>query len=194
MERGHVTFGCLNNPCKVTEPTLHLWGSVMRALPDSQLRLLAPPGRHRERLSQLLAAHGIVAERVTFVPFRPRADYLRSYHDIDIGLDTFPYNGHTTSLDSLWMGVPTITRVGETCVGRGGLSQLYQLDLIEFAAETDTAFTAAATALANDLPRLARLRQGLRARLERSPLMDARRFGQNIEAVYRRIWRTYCDA
>jgi protein O-GlcNAc transferase len=194
IERGYLTFGCLNNPCKVTEPTLHLWEGVMRALPDSRLRLLAPPGRHRDRLLQRLKAHGIVAERVTFLPFRPRADYLRSYHDIDIGLDTFPYNGHTTSLDSLWMGVPTITRVGETCVGRGGFSQLFQLDLVELAAESDPAFTAAAAALANDLPRLARLRQELRARLERSPLMDASRFAQNIEAAYRRIWRAYCGA
>jgi protein O-GlcNAc transferase len=194
IERGYLTFGCLNNPCKVTETTLHLWGGVMRALPESRLRLLAPPGRHRDRLLQRLMAHGIAAERVAFLPFRPRADYLRSYHDIDIGLDTFPYNGHTTSLDSLWMGVPTITRVGETCVGRGGFSQLFQLDLVELAAESDPAFTAAAAALANDLPRLARLRQELRARMERSPLMDARRFGENIEAAYRRIWRGYCGA
>jgi predicted O-linked N-acetylglucosamine transferase (SPINDLY family) len=192
LGRGYVTFGCLNNPCKVTEPTLHLWAGVMRALPDSHLRLLAPPGRHRRRLSERLAAHGIDAQRVSFVTYQPRAEYLRCYHDIDIGLDTFPYNGHTTSLDSLWMGVPTITRVGETCVGRGGLSQLFQLDLLEFAAESDLGFTAAAVALANDLPRLAELRRGLRVRLERSPLMDAGRFGGNIEAVYRCLWQRHC--
>jgi predicted O-linked N-acetylglucosamine transferase (SPINDLY family) len=194
LERGHLTFGCLNNPCKVTESTLHLWGGVMRALPDSRLRLLAPPGRARCRLLQRLAAHGIAAERISFVGFRPRADYLRCYHDIDIGLDTFPYNGHTTSLDSLWMGVPTITRVGETCVGRGGLSQLFQLGLVELAAAGDAAFTAAAARLAADLPGLAELRQALRARLERSPLMDAGRFARNIEAAYRGVWRDYCGA
>ncbi len=192
LERGYLTFGCLNNPCKVTESTLHLWGGVMRALPESRLRLLAPPGRARPRLLQRLTAHGIAAERISFVSFRPRADYLRYYHDIDIGLDTFPYNGHTTSLDSLWMGVPTLTRVGETCVGRGGLSQLFQLDLLELAAASDAAFTAAAALLAADLPRLAELRRGLRARLERSPLMDAGRFARNIEAAYRRVWQDYC--
>jgi protein O-GlcNAc transferase len=194
LECGHLTFGCLNNPCKVTDATLQLWGGVLRALPESQLRLLAPPGRHRRQLLQRLAVHGIAAQRVSFVPYRPRADYLRHYHDIDIALDTFPYNGHTTSLDSLWMGVPTITRVGETCVGRGGLSQLFQLDLVELAAETDPAFTAAAVALAKDLPRLAELRQGLRARLERSPLMDAARFARHVEAAYRRLWSQHCAA
>jgi predicted O-linked N-acetylglucosamine transferase (SPINDLY family) len=188
LQRGYLTLGCLNNPCKLTDSTLRLWGGVMRAIPTSRLLLLGPSGRHGLRLSQRLAAHGIVQDRVAFVPFRARADYLRSYHDIDLGLDTFPYNGHTTSLDSLWMGVPTVSRVGETCVGRGGLSQLFQLGLHELAADTDQAFIATAVALGEDLPRLAQLRQQLRSRLERSPLMDAPRFARHMEAIYRRLW------
>ena len=192
LERGHVTFGCLNNPCKLTDSTLRLWGEVMRALPESRLLLLAPPGRYRRQLSQRLGGRNIGEERISFVGFRPRAEYLRSYHDIDIGLDTFPYNGHTTSLDCLWMGVPTVSRVGATCVGRGGLSQLFQLGLTDLAAESDAAFVAAAVALAHDLPRLAELRRDLRARLERSPLMDARRFAHAIESAYRNVWKAYC--
>lgn len=192
LERGYVTFGCLNNPCKLTDATLRLWGAVMRAVPDSRLCLLAAQGPYRARLLQRLAAHGIGAQRIGFVPYRKRAQYLRSYHDIDIGLDTFPYNGHTTSLDSLWMGVPTVTRVGETCVGRGGLSQLYQLDLLEFAGESDSEVVAAAAALAADLPRLADLRRNLRARLEGSPLMNAARFARSIETAYRGAWTAYC--
>ncbi len=191
IERGRMMLGCLNNPCKLTDATLRLWGGVMRAIPGAQLLLLAPAGRHRLRLSSRLAAQGIAAERVSFVPYRNRAEYLRSYHDIDLGLDTFPYNGHTTSLDSLWMGVPTVSRVGQTCVGRGGLSQLYQLGLSELAAETDQAFVDTAVALSQDLPRLAALRQALRPRLERSPLMDAQRFARNMEALYRRVWDEY---
>jgi protein O-GlcNAc transferase len=193
LERGYVTFGCLNNPCKLTDATLQLWGGVMRAVPNSRLRLLAAEGPYRTRLLQRLAAQGIDAARVDFVPYRKRAEYLRSYHDIDIGLDTFPYNGHTTSLDSLWMGVPTVTRVGETCVGRGGLSQLFQLGLLELAAESDSGLVAAATALAGNLKRLAELRAGLRSRLEKSPLMDAARFARGIETVYRGLWNTHCQ-
>jgi predicted O-linked N-acetylglucosamine transferase (SPINDLY family) len=193
LELGYLTLGCLNNPCKLTGHTLRLWNGVMRALPDARLLLMAPPGPHRLQLLQRLAAHDIASERVTFVPVRSRADYLRSYHDIDLGLDTFPYNGHTTSLDSFWMGVPVITRVGQTCVGRAGLSQLFHLNLLELAAETDEAFITTAVALANDLPRLAALRQQLRARLELSPLMDAKRFALNIEAAYRQTWQDYCS-
>jgi predicted O-linked N-acetylglucosamine transferase (SPINDLY family) len=189
IERGYLTLGCLNNPCKLTDHTLRLWGGVMRALPAARLLLMAPPGRHRRHLSQRLGAQGIAAERVNFRAFQPRGEYLHSYHDIDLGLDTFPYNGHTTSLDSLWMGVPVVTRVGRTSVGRGGLSQLFQIDLLELAAESDEAFVGIAAALGNDLIRLAALRRELRARLERSALMDASRFARHVEGAYRHAWR-----
>ena len=191
LERGYVTLGCLNNPCKLTDHTLRLWAGVMRALPEARLVLMSPPGRHRRQLSQRLAAYGIAEERVDFRPFQPRSEYLRSYHDIDLGLDTFPYNGHTTSLDSLWMGVPVISRVGRTSVGRGGLSQLFQMDLLELAAETDESFVAIAAALGKDLVRLAALRRQLRTRLERSALMDASRFARHVEDAYRNAWRAH---
>jgi predicted O-linked N-acetylglucosamine transferase (SPINDLY family) len=193
-ERGYLTLGCLNNPCKLTEHTLGLWGRAMGALPDARLKLMAPPGRHRQRLLARLAAHGVAAERVSFVGFRPRGEYLRSYHDIDFGLDTFPYNGHTTSLDALWMGVPTVTRVGATSVGRAGLSQLHTLDLLDLAAESDDAFVAAAAALGRDQPRLETLRRSLRGRIARSPLMDGARFAKNIESAFRRAWIAHCDS
>ncbi len=192
LRRGYLTLGCLNNPCKLTHHTLWLWGGVMRALPDARLMLMAPAGRHRQRLIQRLEAQDIAARRVDFVGYRPRAEYLRSYHDIDFALDTFPYNGHTTSLDGLWMGVPTVTRVGRTSVGRGGLSQLFHLDLLDLAGETDAAFVNIAVELAKNISRLAHLRQHLRSRMERSPLMDGARFAKNIEEAYRQAWTAYC--
>jgi predicted O-linked N-acetylglucosamine transferase (SPINDLY family) len=194
LERGYVRFGCLNNPCKLSDATLLLWAPVVAAVPDSRLLLLVPPGSARQELSVRLSAAGIAPERVDFAPFRPRGEYLRGYHDIDVALDTVPYNGHTTTLDALWMGVPVVSRIGATCVGRGGLSQLHCLGLAELAVDTDAAFVATAVALATDLPRLTALRANLRARLEASALMDADRFARNIESLYRRAWRHYLAA
>jgi predicted O-linked N-acetylglucosamine transferase (SPINDLY family) len=182
---GTVTFGCLNNPCKLTDRTLSMWAAVLREVGASRLIVLAPPGRFRQRLADRLAAQGIDLTRVTFHSYRARPEYLQTYHDIDIGLDTFPYNGHTTSLDSFWMGVPVVTRVGQTAVGRGGLSQLHNLGLPELAGDDDAQFVRIAVDLARDLPRLNQLRQSLRSRMERSPLMDAPTFARNIEAAYR---------
>lgn len=188
LANGYVTLGCLNNPCKLTDRTLSLFGKVLAALPDSRLLLLAPPGRPRDLLIKRIQDNGIEAGRVSFVPFQPRSAYLKPYHQIDLGLDTLPYNGHTTSLDSYWMGVPVVTRVAQTCAGRAGLSQLFNLGLTELAAKNDEDFVKIASELGRDLDRLAHLRQTLRERLQCSPLMDGERFARNMEATYLGMW------
>ncbi len=125
------------------------------------------------------------------IAVKPRPEYLTEYHGIDVALDTVPYNGHTTSLDAFWMGVPVVTLVGETVVGRAGWSQLCNLDLKELAVRSEEQFVLTATALANDLARLAEMRAGLRARMERSALMDGARFARSMESAYRQMWRNW---
>jgi predicted O-linked N-acetylglucosamine transferase (SPINDLY family) len=190
---GHVTFGCLNNFCKVNEPVLRLWAQVLKTIPGSRFMLLCPEGSHRQTLLDMLQREGISPDRIELIAHRPRLQYLELYHRIDVGLDTFPYNGHTTSLDSYWMGVPVVTLVGKTVVGRGGLSQLTNLGLPELIAQTPQQYVQIATALAGDLPRLAELRRTLRGRMQASPLMDAPRFARNVEAAYRQMWRNWCE-
>ncbi len=182
LNSGHVTFGCLNNFCKVTDPTLELWSRVMKAMGDSRLILLAPPGEHRKRIVGKL---GVKEERVEFVGRQERRLYLETYQRIDIGLDTIPYNGHTTSLDALWMGVPVVTRIGKTVVGRAGWSHLHNLGLMELVAHSDEAFVNQAVELGKDLKKLENLHQTLRTRMEKSPLMDGKRFTGNMEKAYR---------
>ncbi|MGD0389326.1 MAG: tetratricopeptide repeat protein [Tepidisphaeraceae bacterium] len=190
---GRVTFGCLNNFCKVNEEVLRLWAHVLKTVDQSRLMILCPEGSHRQSLLDLLQREGISADRIELIAGRPRLQYLELYHRIDVGLDTFPYNGHTTSLDSFWMGVPVVTLVGQTVVGRAGLSQLTNLGLPELIAQTPEQYVQIATALAGDLPRLGELRRTLRARMEASALMDAPRFARNIEAAYRQMWRNWCE-
>jgi len=189
---GYITFGCLNNFCKVNPLVLKLWARVLRGVAGSRLTLLAGEGSHRQETVNRLTDEGISRDRVTFVPRRSRAQYLASYHGIDIGLDTIPYNGHTTSLDSTWMGVPVVTLVGSTVVGRSGLSQLTNLGLPELIATSPEQYVQIAVDLAQDWPRLSRLRSTLRERMRASPLMDAPRFTRNLEAAYRQMWRRWC--
>ncbi|MCG5075535.1 tetratricopeptide repeat protein [Paraburkholderia tagetis] len=187
------TFGCLNNPAKISDHALRLWSGVLAAVPHARLLLLAPPGVPRETLKARARAQGIDPERVMFVGQQARSLYLETYHRIDVALDSFPYNGHTTSLDASWMGVPVVTRTGRSAASRGGWSIAANLGMPELVAHTDEDFVRIAVELAHDLPRLAALRAGLRARMEASPLMDAPRFAANIESAYRRMWRAYCD-
>jgi len=187
---GHFTFGCLNSFCKVNRDVLELWAAVLRAVSGSKLLLLAPRGQARQRVTQTLERLGIEPSRLEFVDRQPRREYFRLYHRIDLGLDTFPYNGHTTSLDSLWMGVPPVTRVGRAAVGRASWSQLNNLALTELAADTQQKFVEIACQWAGDLPRLSRLRASLRDLMLGSALCDPGRFTRTIEAAYEGMRRS----
>jgi predicted O-linked N-acetylglucosamine transferase (SPINDLY family) len=155
--------------------------------------LLAPKGEARRNTMQQWEALGGDASRLRFFDPQPRQAYLEGYRQIDVCLDTLPYNGHTTTLDALWMGVPTVTLVGETVVGRAGLSLATNIGLPEFVARTADEYVDRAQGVTRDVAGLAELRRGLRARLERSPLMDGPRFARNLESAYRSIWQTWCE-
>jgi len=189
---GCVTFGSLNNFSKLNEPLLKNWAQVLAGVKDSHLVILTGLGAHRQRTLDFLQQEGVESHRVEFVAPLPRRDYLKLYHRLDLMLDTFPYNGHTTSLDALWMGVPVVSLVGEQPVSRAGLSQLSNLGLPELAAFSEDDYVRIATQLAHDLPRVAELRATLRSRMKNSVLMDAPRFARQIEAAYRAMWRQWC--
>jgi protein O-GlcNAc transferase len=187
LRNGFVTFGCLNNFCKVNEPTLDLWAGVLLAVANSRLLLLAPPAA-RQRIAEALQSRGVSSDRIQFVGRMGRQQYLATYHQTDIGLDTIPYNGHTTTLDAFWMGVPVITLVGTAPAGRAGWSQLNNLQLTELAAVSPAEFTRIATELSAGTQRLQSFRLTLRDRLAASPLMDGARFAKGVETAYRAMW------
>ncbi len=192
LQSGVITFGCLNNFCKVNDGCLALWADVLRAAPQSRLLLRAPRGQARDHILARLQQEGIAEARIEFVDRVPRQQYLSLYHRIDLGLDPLPYNGHTTSLDAFWMGVPTLTLLGKTVVGRAGWSQLCNLGLQELAAETPEQYVALAAQWAEDWPRLQEFRGTLRQRMQQSPLMDGNRFARHVEQAYRHMWRRWC--
>jgi protein O-GlcNAc transferase len=193
LSNGYITFGCLNNFSKVNDGVLQLWGRVLQGVISSRLLVMTPPGESRRRVLDCMARFGVEAGRVEFTAYQPRRAYLAEFNRIDLGLDTFPYNGHTSSLDAAWMGVPVISRIGRTAVGRGGLSLLSNLRLGELAADDDERFVKIAMLWAEDLPRLAELRRTLRQRMLASPLTDGRRFTRNVETAYRAMWKAWCE-
>ncbi|MGA3068558.1 MAG: tetratricopeptide repeat protein [Tepidisphaeraceae bacterium] len=190
---GFVTFGCLNNFCKATPDVLRTWGDLMSALPTSRLILRSPSGSTSQRVLEILGQCGINADRVELIARVPWDEYVGLYHRMDITLDPFPYCGHTVSLDSLWMGVPVVTLSGEKAVGRGGRSLLSNLGLAELIAFTPGQYVKIALDLAGDLDRMESLRQGMRARMQASPLMDAPGLARDLESAYRQVWRAWCE-
>jgi protein O-GlcNAc transferase len=191
LENGFVTFGCLNNFCKVNEEVLRLWARVLQAVKRSRMIIQCPEGKTRDVVLRLLE---VDRDRIEFVARCSRPKYLELYQRIDLGLDTFPYNGHTTSLDSCWMGVPVVTLVGDRVAGRAGLSQLTNLGLIKLIARASGQYVEIASSLAKDLTHLGELRSSLRSRMEGSLLMDARAFARNMEDAFQHMWTQWCKS
>ena len=134
----------------------------------------------------------MAAERVEFVGKRSRGEYLRLHHQVDIALDTFPFNGHTTVCEALWMGVPVVVLAGETYVTRFGGSALVNLDLQDLIAASPEEYVDIAVRLAGDVERLADAARRAAKRMEASPLLDAAGFTRNLEAAYRQMWSRWC--
>ena len=193
---GYVTFGSFNNLAKVSENTIAVWSDILRQTPQSVLLLKSLSLGSRETRNTILAAFnasGIDANRIKLTGWIPQSETpLAAYHQIDIALDTFPYNGTTTTFEALWMGVPVVTVSGSRHAGRVGASILGALDLGDLVAFTTADYIAACTSLARDRKKLNSLRDSLRARLRVSSLMDGVGFTRRMEEVLRQTWRSWC--
>jgi len=193
LSNGYVTFGCLNNFCKVTAPTLEAWRELLLAVPDSRLIVHALDGTHRQRVSDFFAAGAVDPQRIEFIGFLPMEQYLQQFNRIDIALDPFPYGGGTSTCDALWMGVPVVSLAGQTAVGRGGLSILTNIGLANMGRDVQE-YLRIAKEMAGNPARLAELRSTLRTQMQASPLMDEPEFAQDVENAYRQMWKAWCDS
>ncbi len=192
-----VTFGSFNHLQKITDATLTLWSRVMAGVAGSRLCIkafgLAEEGQRDAVRRRFAALGGDVTRLVLLPPEDTVGAHLARYNDIDIALDTFPYNGITTTFEALWMGVPVVTLAGHTQVSRFGASAVTHAGCAEFVAEGSDEFVAKAVALARDSTRLGDLRRTLRDRMRASTLCDGPRLARGIEAAYRRMWLAWCD-
>jgi len=192
-KNGYITFGSFNNFAKVTDEILLLWRGILEAVRGSKLVIKGKiasidSGIHfaKKRLSIL----NYDLRRVEFRPYSP--DYLEQYRDIDIALDTAPYNGGLTTCEALYMGVPVISLRGRTHGSRFGASILTNAGVRELIVENDINYVRRAVQLAESPKLLEAYHMGLRANMKRSPLMDTQGYMNELESAYREIWEKFC--
>ncbi len=191
--RGHVTFGSFNNFPKLTEATKRTWARLLARLPGARLRVVGvPAGGGCDRMLEIFESEGVFADRIDVLGRLPFDAYMEQYLQADIALDPFPHNGGTTTLESLWMGVPVVTRAGRAGSSRCSSSYLSNVGLPDLIAGSWEEYIDIASRLAGDLPRLAGLRAGLRTRMRESALLDAPGFTADLEALYRSAWQEWC--
>jgi protein O-GlcNAc transferase len=196
LGRGQVTFGCFSNPAKIGRQVVAAFARILHAVPASRwigkYRGLDDPDA-QARLAGWFASEGIPSERIEFRGASAMPEFLATFSEIDIALDPFPYGGETTALHTLWMGVPLVSLEGQAPAQRLSSRVLRHAALEACIADTPDRYVQIATALAFNHARLVDLRRVLRARLQASPLLDARLVTRDLEAAYRQMWRDHCS-
>lgn len=189
---GEVRFGSMNNLAKVSATAFAAWAEILKAMPGSRMVMTGvAEGEAHALVVARFAAHGVGAERLLLNGRLGDAAYGELLETIDIALDPFPYNGTTTTCETLWRGVPVVSLEGERSAARSGVALLGLLGLDWLVARDRDSYVALATSLARDPARLAGLRGELRDRFERSALRDEAGFTRDLEAAYRHMWRIH---
>ena len=190
LRTGYITFGSYQNLSKMTHETLAVWSTILAQLPLARLRLQSRPLGFPEAVADIkkrLTLANIDVHRVDFFGGSSREEYLMSYAEVDVVLDTFPYPGGTTTAEALWVGVPTITLAGNTLLSRQGESMLRCLGLGDWVAHNEQEYIQIAFDKVSNLLALNDTRAGLRAKALASPLFDGVRFARGLTAVFRGI-------
>ena len=187
---GFVTFGSFNNRPKLNPWLLTLWAKLLEGVPGSRLLLhhafngeRKVTREYRDPIARHFRSLGISSRRLEFIGGVAFEDHLNVIAQADIGLDSFPYHGVTTTCECLWMGVPVVTLAGQSHVSRVGVSILDSIGLGRFVAKSPQQYVEIAVRLVNNLSALERLRSGLRERMSNSPLTDSRSYIRAIESA-----------
>jgi FkbM family methyltransferase len=191
----HVTFGSFNNRAKIGPKVIAVWSELLKHVPGSRLLLKSSAlsdAETRQRLLSLFVQNGIVESRIEILPYLQFQDHLSLYHQIDIALDTFPYNGTTTTFEAMWMGVPVITITGKVHASRVGTSILSRIEFQDGIAASENEYIEKAVKLAKNIDFLKVMRKTLRGKMQASSLMDQEAFVLKLESAFRNMWQSWC--
>jgi len=198
LEKEQITFASFNNLTKINDAVLRAWADILHRVPAARLLIkgsVTIDQSLHERILQVFVRKGLKRERVHLLTrTKSFREHLLLYNNVHVALDTFPYNGATTTCEALWMGVPVISLMGKTHVARVGGSLLSTAGLDELIATDREDYIRIAVELASNKDRLGRMRQNMRARLRNSPLTDARGATRSLEDAYRTMWRIFCSS
>jgi predicted O-linked N-acetylglucosamine transferase (SPINDLY family) len=198
LSNGYLTFGSFNNLAKVNPELVGYWAQILQAFPNSKMIIKSKPladDKTKAFLGGLFQQQGIDVNRVEMIGRIPNPiEHLALYNRVDIGLDTFPYHGTTTTCEALWMGVPVITLAGKSHVSRVGVSLLSWVGLPSLITHSPTEYIQKAIALGNNPSQLQKLRSNLREAMQKSPLTNGSLFSQSFENALRNMWQNYLSA
>ena len=195
-KNGYITFGSFNNNCKINSSIITIWAEILKANQNAKFIIKFKGGDDKLITDYYLGEfekRQVNPERIKMYGGLPALDHLNLYNSVDIALDTFPYNGTTTTFEALWMGVPVISLVGNHHMSRVGLSILSRFGMQFLAAETPVQYLIRATALAAKIDELAQMRTIMRKTMAGSCLCNTEKFVDNVETAFRQMWHKWCQ-
>ena len=195
LRNGYLTFGSFNNIQKITSDVVALWSRLLLLIPNSRIVLKSKYFKDAVFVGNFLhkfSSRGVATNRIELRPKSSYTDMMAEYGDIDLALDTFPYNGGATTCEALWMGVPVVTLEGGTPISRQSKAFLYTIGYADWVASTADEYLKIIQRLTGNLNALQLIRAGLRQRMSDSPLCDGITFTQHLETAYRQMWQRWC--
>ena len=190
-----LTFGSFNNVPKLTPHSIKLWAAVLAEVPGSRLLLKAPSFKDESAIrvfQERFEKEGVDGSRLEFRGPVGLTDMMAEYADVDIALDPVPYNGGTTTLQAMWMGVPVVVKAGQSFVSRMGASFMSAAGLGDWVAGNDAEYVQVAARMASDRQALLALKRGLRERLQALPGWDIDQYVRDFEVALRQMWSAHC--
>ncbi len=188
IKNGYITFGSFNNLAKVTDSVIKTWAEILLAVPNSRMIIKSRQMEEkslRERYLGYFQSVGITPDRITLLEvIQSLENHLQVYDQIDIALDTFPYNGTTTTCEAMWMGVPTMTFTGDRHAARVGASIMTHAGFIELVSDDLSSFKTYSIDLANNAEKLIELRADMRERMQQSDICNAKQFTKHMEEAF----------
>ncbi|HMA65244.1 MAG TPA: tetratricopeptide repeat protein, partial [Chitinispirillaceae bacterium] len=194
LTNGYITFGSTHTTSRLNKKVICLWADILHAVKNAQLLIFRTTlcGSVIERISEWFEESNIQLSRIQFVNNVPDSGHLSVYNNIDCLLDTFPWSGHTTACEALWMGVPVITLYGDRHAGRMVSSVLQHAGLKELIAYSKDDYVDKAVHIVSDTAMLDTIRKTMREKLRSSRLMDTVGYVRKVESVFRKLWENYC--
>lgn len=195
LKNEYITFGCFNNSSKISDAVIQTWGKLLLKLNNSKLIIKAPSEDAEIAQKNILKKFldfNIDGSRILFSPReKKKENHYKMYNKIDLSLDTFPYTGVTTSIESVWMGVPVLTLKGNNFVSRCGESLNINLGMPEFIAEDENDYLNKAITISENRQKLSTIRKSLRNKVLNSPLFDMESFGQDFANLLNDVWKKH---
>jgi len=199
LHNGYITFGMFQRRVKWNSGVFDAVAGVLHAVPDSRLLIQhidpfldQPASPTRSTMLYEFLLRGVSETRLRFAGSRRRPQVMALMAECDIALDSFPFGGHTTTCECLWMGVPVVTLSGATHASRISASILNSIGLPKLAGQSIPEYIEIARRTAAGVPALARLRSGMRRRMRRTGFVGSRRLSSEVETAIRLLWRNWC--